>query len=192
VPLLVCRCCRELLEHLQLIERPPAIRTRSRPWRLLPHQAGVAAAAVAALLRAEKPAAQWTPATAGMGGEGSEAKDEGDEEDGQSRGGRSTSLAQQPQQAAGLDTAGAAGAAAQPAAWPIQFSPSIEAELQKRHMGTQRYRRRIQRYAASVLHTLLQVRCLGKVKDALSTTWHEQSHATCCVWTNGWFGRRTN
>ncbi|PRW57387.1 hypothetical protein C2E21_4320 [Chlorella sorokiniana] len=55
-------CCRELLEHSQLIECAPS-RTRSRHWRLPPQQADAAAATVAALLGAgEQVLLGWPPA----------------------------------------------------------------------------------------------------------------------------------
>lgn len=183
VPPRCCRCCRELLEHSNLIERLPASRTRSRHWRIPPHQAVLAAGAVAALLGTEplpplaaalaallgtEQARPQAAAAAGLraapNGE-LVVKEEGDSggwpagqlEEGGAGGG--APRAQQAQQA----PAGAAGAAAGGAAWPIPLSPALEAELRRRYLLSPQYSGRVQRCAACILHALLLVRSKAAV-----------------------------
>lgn len=73
-------------------------------------------------------------------------------------------------------TAEASGDAA--AAWPIPFRPAVEAALIKRHM-TADQRNRVQRFAASILRTLLQV---GFETHVLATHMQPVSSAACRLW----------
>lgn len=70
--------------------------------------------------------------------------------------GAAVELGKQDGAGKGAAFAGASGSAAS-AAWPIAFSAEVEGDLRRCHMASPQCRERIQRYAASILRTLLQV-----------------------------------
>ena len=137
-------CCRELLEGSGLIECHAASRSGGQQWRLPAHQAAAADAAVAALLGG-----------APLGGAAAAAGEDGAEQEsrGQGDGGMAAASTDEEEVQPQAAPAGAAGAA-----WHIAISPEQQAELRRRSMDSPQYLHRIQRCAASILHTLLPVR----------------------------------